>query len=156
MPTIENTWGQVHKKGSEEGLLKRIVNGPKIREIIEPVKNRIIRCNFELVHSMPKQGVASTFTFGSATGSAITALMMIGIEPRFVNPNTWKARFGLRCKPKVASLDLAKAVFADRNDIMEQLTQKRCVRDKEDCIGFADAIWIASHHVKRNKKEGVS
>lgn len=50
----------------------------------------------ERVHSMPKQGVASSFTFGDAYGAVKQALASAGIPYQLVSPATWKAVYGLR------------------------------------------------------------
>ena len=50
---------------------------------------------FEHVHSMPGQGVASTFTFGRMTGLAEAAIILSG-KPRVnVEPQAWQNRLRL-------------------------------------------------------------
>jgi len=49
----------------------------------------------ELVHSMPKQGVASTFRFGMARGIVRGVLLGAGVPIIDVTPNTWKKFFRL-------------------------------------------------------------
>ena len=49
----------------------------------------------ELVHSMPKQGVASTFRFGMACGIIRGVLLGAGVPIIDVTPNTWKKYFRL-------------------------------------------------------------
>jgi len=49
----------------------------------------------EAVHSMPKQGVASTFKFGQSYGIAIGVVTALNIPVRFVTPGKWKKHFGL-------------------------------------------------------------
>jgi len=44
----------------------------------------------EKVHSMPKQGVASTFKFGLNYGFLIGCLTSLMIPFEFVTPNTWQ------------------------------------------------------------------
>jgi len=70
----------------------------------------------EKVHSMPEQGVASTFKFGLCTGVAKGALEAYFIErggnPGMVevNPAVWKRALGLT-KEKKTSLALARTLF---------------------------------------------
>ena len=50
----------------------------------------------EHVHSMPKQGVVSTFSFGRATGAAEAALALClpqGVPLTQVEPQTWQKSF---------------------------------------------------------------
>lgn len=49
----------------------------------------------EKVGAMPKQGVVSTFTFGTAYGVLIGAVAAIGVPTRFVAPGKWKRHYGL-------------------------------------------------------------
>ena len=52
----------------------------------------------EKVHSMPKQGVASTFKFGLNYGFLIGCLTALKIPFEFVTPNTWQK--ALSCQSK--------------------------------------------------------
>jgi crossover junction endodeoxyribonuclease RuvC len=49
----------------------------------------------ELVHSMPKQGVASTFTFGRSFGAVEGAIEALKIPQTALTPQTWKRRLSL-------------------------------------------------------------
>jgi len=49
----------------------------------------------ELVHSMPKQGVASTFKFGVAYGIARGTIAAMQIPMVLVTPNKWKKFYSL-------------------------------------------------------------
>lgn len=44
----------------------------------------------EHVHSMPKQGVASTFAFGTAFGAGCMAVAAAGHPWRLIRPTVWK------------------------------------------------------------------
>jgi Holliday junction resolvasome RuvABC endonuclease subunit len=52
----------------------------------------------EKVHSMPKQGVSSTFKFGLNYGFLIGCLTALKIPFEFVTPNTWQK--ALSCQSK--------------------------------------------------------
>ncbi|MCJ7828454.1 MAG: hypothetical protein MUP81_01780 [Dehalococcoidia bacterium] len=52
----------------------------------------------EKVHSMPKQGVSSTFKFGLNYGFLIGCLTALKIPYDFVTPNTWQK--ALSCQSK--------------------------------------------------------
>ncbi len=59
-------------------------------EILRPyVENSA--ASLELVHAMPKQGVASAFNFGRGLGLWIGILAALGIPYDLVSPQRWKA-----------------------------------------------------------------
>ena len=64
----------------------------------------------ERVHSMPKQGVASTFTFGEAYGVAKGVLFALGIKIELVAPRVWKRELELS-SDKNESLDMARMLW---------------------------------------------
>lgn len=49
----------------------------------------------ESVHSMPKQGVASSFNFGHSTGTVMGVLGAMGLPHTLVTPQAWKKSVGL-------------------------------------------------------------
>jgi crossover junction endodeoxyribonuclease RuvC len=49
----------------------------------------------EKVHSMPKQGVASTFKFGMSYGTILGIVGALNIPLRLVAPSVWKREFSL-------------------------------------------------------------
>jgi len=49
----------------------------------------------ESVHSMPKQGVASSFNFGHSTGTVMGVLGALEIPHTLVTPQAWKKAAGL-------------------------------------------------------------
>jgi len=57
----------------------------------------------EQVHSMPRQGVASVFTFGHAAGVAEGVVAGLGIPYTLVTPQAWKKRAGLIGEDKDAA-----------------------------------------------------
>jgi crossover junction endodeoxyribonuclease RuvC len=52
----------------------------------------------EKVHSMPKQGVVSSFTFGKNFGFLIGLLTALEIPYEFVTPQTWQKNIGCLSK----------------------------------------------------------
>jgi crossover junction endodeoxyribonuclease RuvC len=64
----------------------------------------------ELVHSMPKQGVASSFAFGRAAGAVEGWAVSTGLPVNWTTASSWKKRLGLG-KDKRASLDAARLHF---------------------------------------------
>jgi len=57
-------------------------------------------CYLEKVHSMPKQGVASSFKFGQNYGSLRMALIATNIPFQEVTPQAWQKGLGLRHRIK--------------------------------------------------------
>lgn len=85
----------------------------------------------EAVHSMPEQGVSSSFNFGVSYGVIQGVLAALNIPVVPVTPQTWKKRAGLVGKDK----DHARTVA-------QQLYPQAPLERKRD-IGRADAILIA-------------
>lgn len=86
----------------------------------------------EKVHSMPKQGVSTTFKFGMAYGmvrAAVGGLLVPMEEP---TPNVWKKSFNLDAD-KEKSRALALKLFPDRAELF---------KNKKD-HGHAEAALIA-------------
>ena len=95
-----------------------------------------IHAAVELVHSMPKQGVASTFTFGKGCGEVLgvlTALEAVIHEP---TPQAWKkVMMAGTDKSKDAAIQVAENLFPEI-----QLIPKGC-RVPND--GMAEALLLA-------------
>lgn len=73
------------------------LNSPpkEINEWFIKWKTHAVACGIEKVHSMPGQGVKSTFSFGQSFGSCINAANLLDIEPEFIPPQTWQKFYGL-------------------------------------------------------------
>ena len=89
----------------------------------------------ENVHSMPKQGVASSFQFGRMFGAAETIIYLID-QQAYVSPRTWKRALNLS-SDKHASMDLATRIFG-RN-----AAQRWWPRGKDE--GIAEAALLAHY-----------
>ena len=87
----------------------------------------------EDVHSMPKQGVASSFLFGLNTGIVIGAVQATGVPMIKISSGRWKMQMGLRGQPKDASRGLAMELWPHFASAFE--------RKKDD--GRAEAALIA-------------
>lgn len=85
----------------------------------------------ESVHSMPKQGIASTAKFMRAVGAIEATVELTTFPFVLVTPQKWKKYHGLIGTEKVASLELARSMFSEAS-------LKR-VKD----TGRADALLIA-------------
>jgi crossover junction endodeoxyribonuclease RuvC len=68
----------------------------------------------ENVHSMPGQGVVSSFTFGKGFGSLQMALCGLGISYELIEPRKWQKALGCLTKgDKNVSKAKAQALFPD-------------------------------------------
>lgn len=66
--------------------------------LIKPYGGELNFCYLEKVHSMPGQGVKSTFTFGEGFGALQMALTAAGIPFELVTPNKWQKAMGCQTK----------------------------------------------------------
>lgn len=66
----------------------------------------------EKVHSMPRQGVKSMFTFGHGCGKIKATIKLLGLPYRYVHPQVWQKKvcpgYG---NPKLRVLISAKQLF---------------------------------------------
>lgn len=86
----------------------------------------------EDVHSMPNQGVSSTFWFGYNSGIILGVAKALTFRTLKVPPGVWKSALNLSTNKK-DSLALAKKVFPDYSDYFK--------RAKDD--GRAEAALLA-------------
>lgn len=91
----------------------------------------------ENVHSMPRQGVASSFSFGKSAGIAEMAVAAHFIPMHHVSPGKWKAAFGLT-SDKDASRRAASRLFPTFSHLW--------ARAKDD--GRAEAVLLAVYGSK--------
>lgn len=94
----------------------------------------VTEARVERVHSMPKQGVASTWTFAEGYGVILGTLGAMRIRTTLVSPQVWKKVYGLT---------------ADKDQSRQQAIQRwpshvaRFALKKND--GRAEAALIAAH-----------
>ena len=106
--------------------------GALVRELVsdyEPERFRV--AVVEDVHSMPKQGVRSVWTFALGHGSVLGALGALSIPVQLVSPSVWKGAMGLG-KDKNASRQRAIEMWPSE--------AKRFARVKDD--GRAEAALL--------------
>lgn len=70
--------------------------------LIDSVKHKIKMAVIEAVHSMPAQGVASSFNFGFAAGAAQGVVAANLIPMTLVPPAVWKRAMGLSADKDVS------------------------------------------------------
>ncbi len=97
------------------------------------------RVYLENVHSMPGQGVSSTFRFGVGFGQIQGVLATLGFPYILVEPSKWKTAMGLRGKEKAESRALAQRLFPTAS-----LSR---VRDH----GRAEALLLACYGMRKDE-----
>lgn len=92
----------------------------------------------EKVHSMPKQGVASTFKFGMGYGLVIGICDALSLPYRLVTPQTWKkAVLSGTAKDKDAAINFVRRAYPGVDLAPGRL---RVPHD-----GIADAVCLAEY-----------
>lgn len=118
---------------SDPRKIRRECNAAQMVDILRPLADGAVAA-IEQVHSMPKQGAASTFTFGTGYGTWLGILAALGIPYDRVTPRTWqKAVMGSVPPGKGASVAVALQLFPE---LAGCLTLKKHE-------GRADALLIA-------------
>lgn len=88
------------------------IDGAKLEAMLEPrVNGHSAAVVIELVHSMPKQGVASSFTFGATYGSILSIVQAQHLPLHLISPSQWKREMKLQGKDKRAALAQARLLF---------------------------------------------
>lgn len=107
-----------------EGEVELLVDLPVIRDrslawidgaalqstLLDALSGRPCRAVVERVSAMPRQGIASAFTFGVGLGSILATLQTLRLPIEFVTAASWKLALGLG-KDKRASIDKARLLF---------------------------------------------
>ncbi len=94
----------------------------------------------EKVHSMPDQGVASSFTFGRGYGWLEMAFTAASIPMEDVTPNAWQR--GMKIPPRK---DKSKT---EHKNLLKEKAQG-LFPDVKVTLGVADALLIAEFHRRR-------
>ena len=130
-------------------IKKGLVDGAAVARWVGEVRSayrtdRIVGARVEQVSAMPRQGVASSFNFGSAYGGVVSALHACKVPIDFVTPAKWKRDMKLEAA-KDASMRMVAMKWPDR-------VEEYFKRMKDD--GRAEAALIALH--MRDEYAGVS
>lgn len=117
-----------------------VVDSIRIGEFIDTISHMDIVFVIENVHSMPGQGVSSTFKFGMTYGIVIGAVVARAssngslLSQHKVTPQKWKKEFDLLGKPKDAAIQLLYKHLPDVDFTGI---------NKQHLSGIADAYFIA-------------
>lgn len=119
---------------------RKVVDAAVLRAYFYAAQQGESVVGIEDVHSMPGQGVSSTFKFGHMAGAPLYVAMSLDLGVQFVSPQRWKRHFSLIGSEKDEARHLATELYPA---FAEQL------RRKKD-IGRADAILIARYIFEKN------
>lgn len=120
---------------SKENFFEAVDLCPAVGEMI---------CCLEKVHSMPKQGSVSIFTFGEGYGWLKGVMDSEQIRYQEITPQTWKKEFGLNSS-KAKSIEVAKQLFPEASLFIEG--------HRKESDGMAEALLMAEY--ARRKLWGV-
>lgn len=118
-------------------LLTEPYSDTALLETCADLKDTQCICCLERVHSMPNQGVASTFKFGAGYGFIKGVLSACGIPYQEILPQRWKKEFGLN-SDKMQSIEVCRSIFPNVN-------LKRTERCKVNHDGMAEAALMAEY-----------
>lgn len=117
-PGLSGAWGAITHNGKFHTIGDMANNGTHIdteavwSEMLLARDGQDCEVVLELVGSMPKQGVASTFKFGVAFGGAIALASRFRAPWHLVRPQVWKRYMGLS-SDKVESLAMARELWPE-------------------------------------------
>ena len=115
-PGFSGAWGMIDHHGKYNSCgdmihnFKHILSRHVHAEISQAIDRQDLRCVIEAVHSMPAQGVASSFKFGMAFGAAIAIVERINCPWELVTPQKWKRDMCLT-SDKDLSLEMARELW---------------------------------------------
>ena len=92
----------------------------------------------EQVHSLPREGVKSVWSFGQTYGWLLGVLDAVGLSYQTVPPNLWKKDFSLLRAEKKQSIEVCKRLFPG-------IELKRTDRCRNDDDNMADAALICEY-----------
>jgi crossover junction endodeoxyribonuclease RuvC len=116
-PGLSGAWALIDSGGryvacgdmhNEDG---RVLTRHVWAEMLMAANSNRVKVALERVHSMPRQGVATTFAFGAAYGCALALGNMFDEPAVLVTPNQWKKFYGLDAD-KNKSSELARVMWA--------------------------------------------
>ena len=142
-PGYSGAWGLIDHNGKYQSCgdmlhnEKHILTRAVIAEMSQAIDRQDVEIVIESVHSMPGQGVSSSFKFGMAFGAAIAMAERFNCPWHFVTPQMWKKDLGLT-SDKDESLAMARDLFP-----IAPLTRKKDG-------GRAEALLIAEWLRRKN------
>jgi len=117
-PGYSGAWGMIDHNGKYQSCgdmlhnEKHILSSDVYWEMAEALEKQDVEIIIEMVHSMPGQGVSSSFKFGMAFGAAIAITERFNCVWHMVTPQKWKKALQLD-SDKNKSLDLARQLWPE-------------------------------------------
>jgi hypothetical protein len=109
--------------------------------------NSSVIAGIELVHSMPQQGVSSTFLFGRVSGIVEGCIGAFGYESYRITPQVWKRFYGdMKGLDRKEQKDMARSIASE----IAPYIKDEFKRKKDD--GKAEALLIANYIKETYKK----
>lgn len=139
--------GTIVLESTEAGFVSAIPMPPTEMDTWYAVKahRTVKRAVIELVHSMPKQGVASSFKFGKNYGMLRGFLIAAGIPFEEVSPRKWQGALGITPRGKTET----KTQFKNRLKALAQ----QWFPNVPITLKTADALLLAEYI--RRKDQGL-
>jgi crossover junction endodeoxyribonuclease RuvC len=116
-------------EASTEGCIAQMIG-----DFLERLHSDDICITIERVHSMPKQGVSTTFTFGRAYGESIGAAVLQGCPVQFITPQKWQRDLSLLSQK-------GEAKVAHKRRMQQHAALRwgqRVLRDEADALLLAE------------------
>jgi len=120
----------IAEDGACEGRIKLSNTAADIAESVMEWGPDVFMCMFERVHSMPGQGVASTFKFGTSFGFCMGLLAAGKIRHEMTTPRQWQTRM--------------KCLTGGDKNVSKTAAQRLFPKDKIT-HAFADAYLLAEY-----------
>jgi crossover junction endodeoxyribonuclease RuvC len=112
------------------------VDGERLAILMNDITHEVHYVLVESVHSMPQQGVASTFAFGQGFGQLLGVLAGTFTRYALIQPHTWKQRMQVTAD-KETSIDAIRTRFPQHFHLIKNN------RSKERKHGLAEAMLLA-------------
>ncbi len=146
-PGAKGGFSKITKIDEDTFITCRCWDSSKFVQVIKEVHTNMVFCVLEKVHSMPQQGVKSTFNFGQSYGYIKGVLEAYGIPYQEISPQEWKKEFGLIGKDKKESIRVCKQLFPN-------VSLLPTPKSRVDSDGMAESLLISEF--ARRKHNGQS
>lgn len=113
------------------------------RDALERWRDDEIVAACEKIHSMPNQGVSSSFTFGENYGWILGLLYAYRVPVNLVSPMAWKKAFGVQMTKDASKAEKKAKTIAEMKRLFPSVSLKRTERSRIDDDNIADALAIA-------------
>jgi hypothetical protein len=143
LPVLIDAWDFPTNFEIVRGKKRNRINPVDLALLVDSISSRIDFAVIEEVHSMPRDGSVSAFTFGFSAGLIRGILSANYIENYGIRPEVWKPGLGLR-SDKQESMKFARRIFGDHYHFSRR-------RDH----GKAEAALIAYFAVRTMESENV-